>query len=347
MTSVDVENELDIRGLCCALWRGKLWIVALAVLFAVVAWSAALFMKQAWSTTATTDRPTVNMLGNYYGQQQFLNNLDARSNTLSLSTPAPTIMDEVYQEFITQLSSWDTRRDFWLQTDYYKSRKSGNNHKDAALLNELISNIIYTPADAAHNTRDNIKLVAESATDANNLLRQYVAWSSERAARHLNDELNGAWQARSALLQSQVERQDRVAQAVFQRREHLLEQAVKVASQQGIRENRSGTTQLSDNDLFMLGEPALRAQLEDLQASGPDYDITYDQNRAMLASLQAGSGLDKLFQTYRYLRTPEEPVTRDSPRTLFMAILWGAVGALIGSGVALARRARFVSTPRR
>ncbi|MBN9931505.1 polysaccharide chain length modulation protein, partial [Pantoea agglomerans] len=40
--------------------------------------------------------------------------------------------------------------------------------------------------------------------------------------------------------------------------------------------------------------------------------------------------------TYRYLRTPEEPVSRDSPRRLFMMIMWGAIGALTGAGVALA-----------
>ena len=40
------------------------------------------------------------------------------------------------------------------------------------------------------------------------------------------------------------------------------------------------------------------------------------------------------------LRTPEEPVKRDSPRRVFWLILWGAMGALVGAGVALARRPR-------
>ncbi|VDY46912.1 lipopolysaccharide biosynthesis protein [Salmonella enterica subsp. enterica serovar Daytona] len=32
-------------------------------------------------------------------------------------------MDEAYKEFHScNLPSWDTRRDFWLQTDYYKQR---------------------------------------------------------------------------------------------------------------------------------------------------------------------------------------------------------------------------------
>ncbi len=184
-----VENELDIRGLCCRLWRGKHWIVGCAVLFAVAAWLATLLMKQVWSTTAITGRPTVNMLGSYYSQQQFLNNLDVRNDAVTLTSASPNVMDEVYHEFLVQLSSWDTRREFWLQTDYYKSRKSGNAHNDAVLLDELIDNIQFTPADTARNTFDSVKLKAETASDANNLLRQYIAYASERAARHLNAEL--------------------------------------------------------------------------------------------------------------------------------------------------------------
>ena len=345
MTSDVVENELDVRGLGCVLWRGKRWIIGLALLFALLAWLASMLMKQAWSTTATTDRPTVNMLGDFFVQQQFLNNLDVRTNTLSLSTPAPTVMDEVYQEFTMQLASWDSRRDFWQQTDYFKSRRTGNAHNDAALLDDLITNIQFTPADPARNSLDNIKLVAETSGDANNLLRQYIAYANERAARHLNAELKGAWQARSAQLQAQVNRQQHVAEAVFERQRLRIEQALTVASAQGIKENRAPATgeALPDSDRFLLGEQMLQAQLGTLQASGPAYDLSYDQNKAMLGTLQAGPRQDKQFQTYRYLRTPEEPVARDSPRRLFMMIMWGLMGALVGAGVALVRRPR--STP--
>ncbi|WP_255467308.1 MULTISPECIES: ECA polysaccharide chain length modulation protein [Pantoea] len=340
-----VDNELDIRGLSCRLWRGKRWIVGLALLFALIAWLATLLLKQVWSTTAITDRPTVNMLGSYYAQQQFLTNLDVRNNALTLAAPSPTVMDQVYQEFTMQLASWDTRREFWQQTDYYKNRKTGNAHNDAALLDDLIANILFTPADAAHNLPDNVKLKAETAGDANNLLRQYIAYASERAARHLNDELKGAWRARTDQLQAQVKRQEDVANAVFQRQQHRLEQALKVASQQGINEKqtREAGENLADSDLFLLGQPVLQGQLDTLRATGPGFDISYDQNRAMLTTLQTGPKLNSQFQTYRYLRTPEEPVSRDSPRRLFMMIMWGAVGALTGAGVALARRPRLMS----
>lgn len=58
-----VDNELDIRGLFRTLWRGKFWIIGMAVLFAAVALVYTFFAKQEWSANAITDRPTVNMLG--------------------------------------------------------------------------------------------------------------------------------------------------------------------------------------------------------------------------------------------------------------------------------------------
>ncbi|NUL39547.1 ECA polysaccharide chain length modulation protein [Kosakonia sacchari] len=336
--STSTENELDIRGLFRTLWVGKLWIAGIAALFALLALVWTFFATQEWSATAVTDRPTVNMLGGYYSQQQFLRNLDDKAN--QTPTDQVSVMDEAYKEFIMQLASWDTRRDFWSQTDYYKQRLVGNSKADAATLDELINNIQYTPGDVVRNLNDNVKLIAETAPDANNLLRQYVAFASQRAASHLNDELKGAWAARTIQMKAQVKRQEEVAKAIFNRRQHSVEQALKVAEQHNISRNETEVPpdELPDSELFMLGRPMLQARLENLQAVGPQFDLDYDQNRAMLNTLNVGPTLDPRFQTYRYLRTPEEPVKRDSPRRAFLMIMWGIVGALIGSGIALTRR---------
>lgn len=336
--AVSAENELDIRGLFRTLWAGKLWIVGMVLLFALVALLYTFFARQEWGATAITDRPTVNMLGGFYSQQQFLRNLDARANQVPVEQPS--VMDDSYKEFIVQLASWDTRRDFWSQTDYYKQRMVGNSRADAALLDDLINDIQFTPGDALKSISDSVKLTAETAQDANNLLRQYVAFASQRAAGHLNDELKGAWAARTIQMKAQVKRQEAVAKAIYDRRVKNIEQALTVAQQHNISRSETDVPadELPDSELFLLGRPMLQARLENLQAVGPEFDLDYDQNRAMLTTLNVGPILDPRFQTYRYLRTPEEPVKRDSPRRAFLMIMWGIVGALIGSGVALVRR---------
>ncbi|MCU6662892.1 ECA polysaccharide chain length modulation protein [Silvania hatchlandensis] len=335
---VVTENELDVRGLFRVLWAGKFWIAGVALGFALLALAYTFFARQEWSATAITDRPTVNMLGGFYSQQQFLRNLDVKANLTP--TDLPSVMDESYKEFVMQLASWDTRRDFWNQTDYFKQRRVGNSKEDAALLDELINNIQFMAGDPLRNINDSVKLIAETAPDANNLLRQYVAFASQRAASHLNDELKGAWSARTIQMKAQVKRQEEVAKAIFTRRIHTIEQALKVAEKSNISRSETDVPadELPDSEMFLLGRPMLQARLENLQAVGPDFDLDYDQNRAMLTTLNVGPTLDPRFQTYRYLRTPEEPVKRDSPRRAFLMIMWGIVGALIGAGVALTRR---------
>ena len=100
---MNVENELDIRGLFRALWAGKIWIAGMAVLFALIVLVYAFFARQEWSATAITDRPTVNMLGGYYSQQQFLRNLDIKANLVPVDQPSA--MDQAYKEFIMQQGS--------------------------------------------------------------------------------------------------------------------------------------------------------------------------------------------------------------------------------------------------
>lgn len=335
-----IDNELDIQGLFKALWRGKRWIIGLILVGVFTALIYTIFARQQWSTTAITDRPTVNMLGSYYSQEQFLRSLDNRNADNSAETSP--VMDDVYREFVMQLASWDTRRDFWLQTDYYRQRQSGNSKADAALRDEMINNIVFTPGDPARSINDSVKLTAETSSDANNLLRQYVAFASERAASHLNDELKGAWAARTVQMQDEVKRQEAVAQAIFNRRLTNLRQGLKVAEQNNISLSATDVPpkEIPDSELFTLGRSQLEARIENLSAVGPSYDLEYDQNRAMLNTLNAGPTPDPHFQTYRYLRTPEEPVKRDSPRRGFLMVMWGLVGAIVGAGVALVRRRR-------
>ncbi|OTA17811.1 lipopolysaccharide biosynthesis protein WzzE [Xenorhabdus vietnamensis] len=333
-----IEHELDIRALFYALWRGKIWIIALAMIFAAVALGASYLMQQKWSATAIVNLPITNNLGSYYSQQQFLRNLDTHINA-SPEAQLPTIPDGAYKEFMTQVSAYDTRREFWLHSDYYKQRKEGRVKADTVLLEELINDIKITRSDDKTSLNDSIKLTAATAADANRLLRQYIAFANQRASNHLNNEIKGAWATRAQSMKALVKRQEIVAQAMYNRELNVLQQSLKVAEKQGIHRNQTDIPikELPESKMFMLGTPLLQAQIETLKAIGPNYSIDYDQNIAMLATLNFGPTLQDSFLTYRYLRTPEEPVNRDSPRRTFMMILWGAVGLLVGAGVALVR----------
>ncbi|WP_315709041.1 ECA polysaccharide chain length modulation protein [Brenneria uluponensis] len=336
-----LENTLDLRGVFCALWCGKVWVLGITALFVLFAVIYSYLAPQKWGAIAVTDKPTVNMLNGFYSQQQFLRNLGTKAFPVS-GPESPSVAADVYAEFIMQLAAYDTQRDFWLQSEYYLSRKEGNRKADAILLDKLINNIQLTSHNDVKKTNDSVKLTAETATDADMLLRQYINFSNQRAITHLNDELKGLWIAKTTFIRSQIKQQEAVSLAIYNRELHNVEQGLTIARQQGINHNQ--TSKLPDalpvSEMFLLGTPVLMARLASLKANGPQYDIDYDQNRAILTILDAGPALNKNIQTYRYLRTPEEPVKRDSPRRLFLLAMWGAIGLLIGAGVALVRHPR-------
>ena len=338
-SNAQLDNELDIAGLFLMLLRGKHWIVAMAAIFALIALIYSFLVKQEWTATAITDRPTITLLGNDFSQQQFLRNLDVKNSPVSTSNTVP-IEDDAYQEFIRQLSSYDTKRDFWLQSSYLAARVTGKRHHDAKLLDEMIANIQFITSDDNKKQPDQVSLVAETAGDANTLLRAYVTFANQRAAGLLTDNVGGAWAARTLAVKAEVQRAEAVADTVFQRDLSALRQALDIAKRQGIGHSQTDVPaeSLPPSAWFLLGEPVLQARLMALQAAGPSFDAEYDQNRALLTTLNAGPVLQKNFQAYRYLRTPEEPIKRDSPRRVFLLILWGAMGALVGAGIALVRR---------
>ena len=63
-----------------------------------------------------------------------------------------------HQEFETQISALIHRREFWLQTDYYKQRKENDARADRGII-EMSSSIIFnsTPADEKKLVNDQLK----------------------------------------------------------------------------------------------------------------------------------------------------------------------------------------------
>ena len=98
--------------------------------------------------------------------------------------------------------------------------------------------------------------------------------------------------------ESSGEASGRGGESIYDRRMNSIEQALKIAEQHNI--SRSATDvpaeELPDSEMFLLGRPMLQARLENLQAVGPAFDLDYDQNRAMLNTLNVGPTLDPRFR---------------------------------------------------
>lgn len=334
------DNELDIHKIGKVLWKKKLWIFSTALFFFFITLIYTLVVRQVWHSTAITDYPTIGQLGKYYEQEKFLAVLDTSEEGTEQTAQTDPIREQAYMEFIRQLNSYDTRRQFWLQSDYYKSRCSGVAGKDAVLLDKLINSIKYTPADPVKKVMANIMLSAETPQAANQLLRDYLSFANKRAAAHLNNELKEAWLARREVLGLQLARQEMVAKARYQRVKQEVEQALKIARQNGISSTKVQQQVLAnatDDSRFLYGTQFLQARLEALESSGPHYDDDYQKKKAQLTLLEQMTPSGENFKAFRYLRTPEEPIRRDSPRRGLLLVIWSVTGLIIGAVIALLR----------
>ncbi|WP_294901866.1 Wzz/FepE/Etk N-terminal domain-containing protein [Tatumella sp. UBA2305] len=296
MESPSVENELNVPLLVSRLWRGKGWIIGLAAAGLLLAFGYAQWATQVWSATAIVDHPSVSQIAPYYTQRQLLATLE---DSNAPPPAASSVTDEAYQEFLLQLSSWDSRRDFWLQSQYFRRQLTGHEAQRAVILNKLIGNIRLQAAEPVRGTRDTLILLADNAADSARLLSQYVQFASQRAIRSLNSNLSEEWRNAWQLRQTE-----------------LIRQKVAVDALQ---------SQAADSD---GGSDKGGAAL----ASG------YLQNKALLENLRPAPALSDDIQTWRYLRSPEPPVSPESPRLLLLMALWGMTGVFIGAVIAIARR---------
>lgn len=276
MTS-SVENELDIALLFRRLWRGKILITGMALAGVLLAAGYAHWARQVWSSTAIVDRPQLSQLAVYYDQRQLLTLLEG-NNSSALNASA--ICDEVYQEFLLQLSSWDSRRDFWRRSDYFRDNVKAHPDRQARILNRLISDIRFQPADAARGTHDTVVLLADNAAVSSRLLNDYVRFASQRAVNVLNSNLREEWQS-----------------------------------------------QWRANQIRSVKSPAAADTM-----TPPASSVS------PVTSLGAEPRLSEEIRTWRYLRSPEPPVSRESPRLMLLMVLWGVTGAIAGAIIAISRR---------
>ncbi|CAL1329438.1 Wzz/FepE/Etk N-terminal domain-containing protein [Candidatus Providencia siddallii] len=315
-----MEYELDIRGLFRLFFKKKFLIFAFSIIFAFIAFIISCFMKYKWTATAVTDLPTINNLGYYYFNKQLIHNLDLCVNK-TVQEDFVTITKEVYQEFIKQLTSYDTRRQFWLTTNYYKNRLTNNSKIDIAFLDELINNIEFLSSDDFKSNVNTIKLIAETSDDSNLLLRKYVDFANARTINNLNNEIKNILKTKMQLFNFFKKPKDINIKDIYEERLNLLKEKFNYVLKKDFIKNKN---YFFINDffyykMFMFDIPLLQI--------GNSY-ICNDNN--MLLDINKNLVIKNDFQSYRYLKTPENPINCDSPRKEFITILWGIIGFLVG-----------------
>ncbi len=331
-----IENTLDIQQLFQLLWKGKYWIIGCAALFSLIAAIYAALVRDEWVSIAVVDTPTVDVLGDYYLQQQWLSNFNLTQHSTTDGTSV-SIVDNAYTEFKQQFNSYNNRRDFWLQSDYAKKSLTKTGNIDPVELDLLINSIQFIPAASNTMNGDTLSLTAESAKEAYQELDAYIKFVTNRTVKQLNSILMFERKVtQTALLSSLHQQQAKLKLFLSPTQLEQLNAQIDVTGHGKSVTNKQTNDTFSETNLLSFNTSTSDAQLAMLKTKDIDYIQHYLQDNALYNELAASPQITDVYKPYRYLRSPEEPIKRNKPRRLFLMILWGGIGALCGAGIALA-----------
>lgn len=182
---------------------------------------------------------------------------------------------------------------------------------------------------------------AETAKDAQKSLATVLNTVNKQTSSSFYSNAEKALEVRMQAINTALDAQVKTAEEKKARRLNALSEALKVAEATNTKSvSVKEVTGLSDEMLFMLGEPALKTIIAN-ETSWPLYlSDSYYSNRETLQALReiklSDSGNDK-FEAFSFSQQPSLPIIKDAPKKSLILILAVLLGGLIGAGIVLCK----------
>ncbi|WP_454009914.1 LPS O-antigen chain length determinant protein WzzB [Aeromonas sp. Marseille-Q7275] len=329
-------DEIDLRELILVLWHQKLLILLVAGVFAAAAIAYALLAPQVWVSQAEIKQPTLKEV----------ESLELNINQLiNAQVPATafTAFDKkaLYGDFVNNFNSFNNKRQFLLERGYLDAEATQaevTDPKGKRLLLKTMAEGIN--AKATEKLREDVTLsfAAGTASEAKERLEQYIAFIQQQESAAKGKELNTIWQNRIKTLQTQYE--SARADTLKQLQDDILrtEYSLRITQAAGLE---APVQNLQDQGSLPidLGARALAEKLKILkEIKNPEFmNPGIGALRLQLSSLQAIKLEELPFQSFAYLASPSEPLSRDKPKRPLVVVLATLLGGMLGVGIVLVR----------
>lgn len=356
------NDEIDLIELIFSIWKKKWWVVLCTVIFAAGSALYALKAKEEWTSKAEIIAPrnyeTVNILKD---RLEYARISDADVGDIGIS-------DSLYEGFMTELRSVNSRVEFFKQSALYKKltlNMESESEKQGVLRTLVNDGVkIQWPDKKKEIDYPTISFLAETPEDAQQTLRAYLdflnrsvfALSEQEFLISLNNQIDGL---RFALQQTE-ERLPLERNIILETRKKNLDRALSTAKAAGIKEFaktkvggefavselalgeadiKLSDDQLSNNNfLFLMGEKYLQAQMDNVNkiplVFPPDYHYKKTQ-LSQLEALLAKQTTNTTDQSFHYQSAPNLPLSRDKPKRALIVLIGTFLGGVIGVLVAL------------
>ncbi|WP_421856389.1 Wzz/FepE/Etk N-terminal domain-containing protein [Marinomonas sp.] len=350
------DDEIDLKELFIALWKGKWVIIATTIICAAVAVAYALTAKQVWTTKAVITYPQVKDFADY---QQMVSGFQPvfdvyqESGSILVSNKldnlyAPQTLFNIYvQQFELQankIAYMASNAEFQRELSLLQTGTEGGAEEEIRDRKSSLYSAWYSKLTAVvekTSGRYTLKAQLSNANDSYAFLTGYVDFVAEKARSIAIDNFSSIVSCkRSEIVQQKALFTDQAKGSLFNERVQA-QYALEIATAAGIDKPQQN---LNNEDLFVIniGANALAAKVKVLD-NLTELSIIEPKLHQLNAKFDLLKNLtispDVEFKTFQFIESPEKPISRTSPKRSHIAILGVLLGGMLGTVIVLIRYA--------
>ncbi|MGQ7019364.1 LPS O-antigen chain length determinant protein WzzB [Vibrio cholerae] len=345
------DDEIDLKELFSALWKGKWLIIITTLLFSVAAIGYAFTAQEWWSAKATVSQPQLQGIASYQQavkRYQPLFDVYQEDGSIIVSETLDLLIDPevIFKRFIQEFNANGTKRRF-MQTNptfltLQKQMLDQTNDPEVmqTLYEEWFERINATTV-GKNNDTFTLSVQSVDKTSSLTLLSDYIKFVNQTLNQQLNANLISTLAAKYGELTQQEKNLQQQAQLRLHVELERTQYALNIAEAADIKQP---VQNLGEQEIFAIniGSRALKAKVDALK-SIKDLSV-FEPRLAILQSKLSQIDLETLsveakwsVNGFYYLDQPEQPLTRDKPKRALIVVLGGLLGGMLGMVMVLVR----------
>ncbi len=345
------DDEIDLRELFIALWKGKILIVVTTFIFAAVAVVYALNAQEWWSSKARIVEPQVSDFAAYRQQvKSFQPIFDSYQDdgTVRVSKELDDLVEpeKIFAQFIRAFNATANKKRFFDNNETFLAfkealREESDADEDAQVAQRRLYSEWYQKISAAPVGRDEyiVSLQATTQMDSYNLLNDYIAMIEKKVQADAIKNLEATLDAKETQLKQQKAILEGQAKRVLEVELQRSQYAYDIAEAASVN---TPVQNLGDKELFAinLGAKAIKAKISALE-DVKNLSVIEPRLQQVDAKLDFMNKLDINenieLQAFRFIEEVEQPINRDAPKRALIAVLGALFGGMLGVGIVLVR----------
>ena len=328
------SDEIDLRELMLVLWRQKLLIMLVTLMFSLGGIAYALLAPQQWSASAVVAEPK---------PEEMTPMLKVSKLATVLGLGGFPSGKDLYQEFILEFNSYENRRDYLKASPLFTEvvKNDGLDGKaQVRWLRDWSKSVTAQPVDKKGEVPGvELKFAAPTSEKSLAMLEGYIDYIIKLQQKQLIQRLAEQRDLQLDGMNTEYRIMQEDTKRTLQQEIVELAMANKVAKAAGVSaplENYNA----QDRFLISLGSKGLEEKLSLLKSIDLEvYQPTLQSLQVKMARLKSISLDGIAFRPFSYLDAPDEPLSRDKPKRPLIVVLATLLGGMLGVGIVLVKHA--------